>query len=130
MITTHMNYRLMIFTLLSELGIPRECAICGNGKEGYSLHIHHRDGNPYNHSSTNLQVLCSSCHLKQKKTKSINDRNKYHREYSKKRYHSDPEYREKRKLISKQQSARIKSDPEANKRRYEYQKAYREKRKF
>jgi len=36
------------------------CEICGRNKS--RLHVHHRDHNPLNNSSGNLQTLCGSCH--------------------------------------------------------------------
>jgi len=37
------------------------CELCG--RYG-AMHIHHKDGNPYNNNIENLAVLCSSCHRK------------------------------------------------------------------
>jgi 5-methylcytosine-specific restriction endonuclease McrA len=37
------------------------CAECGSTED---LHVHHKDRNPANNRLTNLQTLCSSCHLK------------------------------------------------------------------
>jgi hypothetical protein len=36
---------------------------CENCTSDYRLTIHHRDGNPFNNSIENLQVLCWHCHL-------------------------------------------------------------------
>jgi len=35
------------------------CNICG--KEARDLH--HKDGNPFNHSAENIQELCRKCHM-------------------------------------------------------------------
>ena len=36
------------------------CARCGSD---YKITIHHKDGNPFNNSLENLEVLCWNCHL-------------------------------------------------------------------
>ena len=36
------------------------CEMCGRSK--VRLHVHHRDENPLNNASRNLQTLCGSCH--------------------------------------------------------------------
>jgi len=38
----------------------KECETCSSD---YKLTIHHRDGNPFNNSLENLQILCWHCHL-------------------------------------------------------------------
>lgn len=38
----------------------RQCETCGSD---YKLTVHHIDGNPFNNSLENLQVLCWHCHL-------------------------------------------------------------------
>jgi 5-methylcytosine-specific restriction endonuclease McrA/predicted nucleic acid-binding Zn ribbon protein len=37
------------------------CSKCGSTND---LHVHHKDRDPANNDPTNLQTLCSSCHLK------------------------------------------------------------------
>lgn len=40
------------------------CPGCGATRDQTtSMHVHHRDGNPHNHSRENLVALCRSCHL-------------------------------------------------------------------
>ena len=40
------------------------CPGCGRSRsETTSMHVHHRDGNPRNHSRDNLIALCRKCHL-------------------------------------------------------------------
>lgn len=39
--------------------VKHACAIC---KKSRWLHVHHRDGNPFNNAIGNLQTLCVSCH--------------------------------------------------------------------
>jgi len=36
-----------------------ECEIC---RKSDKIHVHHRDGNPLNNATDNLQTLCASCH--------------------------------------------------------------------
>jgi len=38
----------------------RFCEKCGTGKG--SMHVHHKDKNPYNNRLENLSVLCQHCH--------------------------------------------------------------------
>lgn len=44
------------------------CSRCGwkakDKLECFSIHVHHKDRNPLNNSSNNLEVLCSPCHHK------------------------------------------------------------------
>ena len=52
--------------ILFTLGIKEEkCEKCGlmywNGKP-LSLELHHKDGNPYNNSLENFEILCPNCH--------------------------------------------------------------------
>ena len=41
----------------------RNCKECETCSSDYELTIHHIDGNPFNNSLENLQVLCWHCHL-------------------------------------------------------------------
>lgn len=40
--------------------VKRACEICGRASR--RLHVHHKDGNPFNNAPWNLQSLCTSCH--------------------------------------------------------------------
>lgn len=46
-----------------QLNDIKNCNYCN--LESDNLHIHHKDGNPYNNCLDNLEVLCSSCHQKE-----------------------------------------------------------------
>jgi hypothetical protein len=46
----------------AKLGIPK-CEDCGEDKT-YLLSVHHKDGNRYNNSESNFEVLCFNCHVK------------------------------------------------------------------
>lgn len=51
--------------LIEEGYKERKCECCGrtewNGQP-IPLELHHKDGNSYNHSLENLQILCLNCH--------------------------------------------------------------------
>jgi len=52
-----------LFWDLHEAG-SYSCPGCGRGRdETTSMHVHHIDGNPTNHSRENLVALCHQCHL-------------------------------------------------------------------
>lgn len=53
------------------------CQCCGWGKENIFTHkipleVHHIDGNPFNNSEENLQLLCPNCHSLTENYKSAN----------------------------------------------------------
>ena len=53
----------------------KQCECCGitswNGKE-INFELHHIDGNRFNHSLENLQILCTNCHSQTSTFKSKN----------------------------------------------------------
>lgn len=66
-----------------------KCENCGWGEENQftktvPLEIHHIDGNPYNNSVNNLQLLCPNCHSLTKNWKGSNKNSL--REYRKKSF--------------------------------------------
>lgn len=47
--------------------VNNRCYRCGHPhdpKKGYTLTVHHLDGNPQNNSPKNLMALCQRCHLR------------------------------------------------------------------
>lgn len=60
----YISHRLKLRLYKAELKLPK-CEECGiedwQGKP-ISFHLEHIDGNHYNHSLENLQILCPNCH--------------------------------------------------------------------
>jgi 5-methylcytosine-specific restriction endonuclease McrA len=56
----------MLRRALIEIGVPYECAICGNAgcwlDAPLTLEVDHIDGDLYNNSPSNLRFLCPNCH--------------------------------------------------------------------
>jgi 5-methylcytosine-specific restriction endonuclease McrA len=56
----------MLRRALIEIGVPYECAICGNAASWLdaplTLEVDHMDGDLYNNSPSNLRFLCPNCH--------------------------------------------------------------------
>jgi len=45
-----------------------KCQICGtapSNKQGKTLGVHHKDGDPINNNDSNLIALCQPCHLRE-----------------------------------------------------------------
>jgi len=40
-----------------------DCRHPNDPKAGYTLTVHHRDGNPRNNAPSNLRALCQRCHM-------------------------------------------------------------------
>jgi len=49
------------YNVLRKAG--RNLCVCEQCGSDYRITIHHKDGNPYNQSIENLEVLCWNCHL-------------------------------------------------------------------
>ena len=52
--------------IYSRTGIPRKC--CTRCNEKTNLHYHHKDRNKNNNAASNIEVLCSNCHVAEHKT--------------------------------------------------------------
>lgn len=64
--------------LLKEGVKDHQCEICGLKEWRYSpipLELHHKDGNRYNNSLTNLLLLCPNCHALTENYRAKNIRN-------------------------------------------------------
>ena len=55
---------------LDEIGVERKCSVCSLADEWNSksitLEVHHKDGDPLNNVSDNLEYLCPNCHSQDK----------------------------------------------------------------
>lgn len=67
----------MLRRALAEIGVPNECALCGQSPEWMgrplTLEVDHIDGDPMNNERWNLRVVCPNCHTQ---TESFGNRNR------------------------------------------------------
>lgn len=50
-----------------------KCERCGNVNKNQEQHRHHKDRNRANNDSTNLEVLCATCHIKEHNLTRVRD---------------------------------------------------------